>query len=70
MADTPVVHIGENSPEHVAYRLFEFVCSADKPQRFSREWILDTYAECLLAVRLPNDRLKGEKGPSAQRRAV
>jgi hypothetical protein len=64
MADKPVVHIGENSPEEIAYRLFGHitVCeqknvtttAANNPDR---KWILDTYAECLRAVRSPRARL-------------
>ena len=61
MADVPVVHIGENSPEQVAYKLLIHVAAAEgymlrsgpsadgnKP---SRQYILDTYTECLVAVR-------------------
>ncbi len=50
---------GENSPEHVAYRLM--VCIADvegvslsksgKEKVATRKWILDVYAESLDAVR-------------------
>ncbi len=58
MADNTVVHIGENSPEQVAFRLLEKIADVeDRPLYLSREkksadrkWILDTYAECLLAV--------------------
>jgi hypothetical protein len=53
MADTPVVHVGENSPEEVAFKLMREIAMAenkslrgavagDKP---NRKWILDTYAE-------------------------
>jgi hypothetical protein len=64
MADT-VVHIGENSPEHVAYRLLRdignvedkiFSTSERNPQKVAtRQWILQTYADCLLAVRDPHN---------------
>ena len=64
MADSGVVvHIGENSPEHVAYQLFRHVAAAEgiplgQPRKdaTSRKWILDTYSECLHAVRNPNLR--------------
>jgi hypothetical protein len=56
MADAPVVHIGENSPEHVAYQLMIQVARAEKisvinapassANPATRKWILDTYAEC------------------------
>jgi hypothetical protein len=66
MADAPVVHIGENSPEHVAYTLLHEVARAesmalrgvDRANKPDRKWILDTYAECLQAVKLPHSRLR------------
>ncbi len=52
MADTPVVHIGENSPEQVAYRLMIDVANVEGYlNKMDRKKILDTYAECLDAVR-------------------
>lgn len=63
MADTnTVVHIGENSPEQVAYKLLERVASVenkllyftkqpDGSQVADRQWILDAYSECLAAVK-------------------
>ncbi len=64
MADEAVVHIGENSPEEVAYKLFRCIGAAEGKTAFNgvpqkgtdRKWILDTYAECLLAVNRPYDR--------------
>jgi hypothetical protein len=63
MADAaPVVHIGENSPEHVAYRLLVDIARIER-KAFShgdlssgwstadRKWVLDTYAECLKAAK-------------------
>jgi hypothetical protein len=65
MAD-PVVHIGENSPEHVAYKLMERIAEVEdgKLHRGSggrhkvadKKWILDTYAECIRTVRAPSNR--------------
>lgn len=61
MADpAAVVHIGENSPEQVAPKLLGVValtegkdvpgiCAGDN--KVDRKWILDTYAECLMAVK-------------------
>jgi hypothetical protein len=51
--------LGENTPEHVAYRLMERVADVEgmalsrsgKDKPATRKWILDTYAECLDAVR-------------------
>lgn len=62
MADTKTtIHLGENSPEHVAYKLLNHIAhleskslngSIDHPERnASRKWLLDTYAECVNAVR-------------------
>lgn len=65
MADAPVVHIGENSPEKVAYDLMMNIAGAENRRvagskagnsiggqtPADRKWILDTYAECLAAVR-------------------
>jgi hypothetical protein len=47
MADQPVVHIGENSPEAIAYKLFHLLESADET---NRKKALDIYAECLKLV--------------------
>ncbi len=58
MADAvPVVHIGENSPEEIAFKLLHLVGKAQQKGLTSvipstdKTWILDTYAECLFAVR-------------------
>lgn len=60
MADAPVVHIGENSPEEVALKLLRMIADVEKKRLFhsnepmaDRKYILDTYAECLKAVRNP-----------------
>lgn len=55
-SDDNVVHIGENSPEQVAYKLMELVLGYEQHGRLTREIILDTYAECLRTVRFPNKR--------------
>jgi hypothetical protein len=54
MADNAVVHIGENSPEHVASRLTQFVLfdiEGRKVRELSRKEFLDTYSEVLEAVK-------------------
>ncbi len=64
MSDTKVVNAGENTPEEIAYKLFIEVAHAEDvrtrytggERKPSRQWILDTYAECILAVRAPADR--------------
>jgi hypothetical protein len=60
MADTnTTVHIGENSPEQVAFKLLDLIGKAEgKKLGFAepvadRQWILDTYKECLKAVKDP-----------------
>ena len=67
MADTPIVHIGENSPEGIAYKLLVTIASNEKkmlvstgatPATANRKWLLDTYAECILAVRNPGSSRK------------
>jgi hypothetical protein len=60
MADTAVVHIGENSPEEVAFKLLRLIGRAEKksleasPVAADRQWILKTYAMCLETVREPH----------------
>jgi hypothetical protein len=61
MADNTVVHIGEDSPEYVAYRLLERIAHLEgRPLGHKgsadRKYILDTYAECLDVVRNPTAR--------------
>lgn len=61
MADAaPVVHIGENSPEEVAYKLLIHIASTEgyrlahgpnTDNQPNKEWILNTYAECLTATK-------------------
>ncbi len=59
MADTnTTVHIAENSAEQVALKLTETVASLEGLVLYghgktpaNRKWLLDTYAECLQAVR-------------------
>lgn len=68
MAEPTAVHIGESSPEHVAYRLMELVAGAEAKtmagadKNADRAWILDTYAECLKAVL--GARGRGDSGPA------
>lgn len=60
MTDTSIMHLGENSPEYVAFRLMEKIAASegriftDRPngthQSADRAWILSTYQECLSAV--------------------
>ena len=68
MADAPEIHLGENSPEHVAYKLFLNIAAVEgkllhqaserTPQNVAtRKCILDTYAECLTAIRNPHSRV-------------
>jgi hypothetical protein len=50
MSDKPVVHIGENSPENVAYKLLWDIVRAEN-KKPDRKAFLSTYAECLRTVR-------------------
>lgn len=62
MADAPVVHIGENSPEEVAYKLLKDIANVERKNLYyssketdktaSREGILKTYVECMKAVHM------------------
>ena len=56
MADDAVVHIGENSPEQVAYKLMMDITNVEGRDFFGdnpadRAYILDTYVECTRAIR-------------------
>ncbi len=72
MADAPVVHIGENSPEEVAFKLLHVIakCESKKlyvdkdnsSQTADRKWILETYTECIEAVK--GHRVRPGKWPS------
>lgn len=57
MAEQNTVHIGENSPEQVAYNLMKDIAAIEKRELYShgdnpadRNYILDTYNRCLQAV--------------------
>ena len=73
MADSAVVHIGENSPEQVAYKLMQHIASVEGKEFYTlngkqadREWILRTYMQCLRAPRdpfSPDDALQA--GPTS-----
>ena len=76
----PVVHIGENSPEGVAYRLLQNIAAAEGLHIGSnptsalklrdRKWVLDTYAECLYAVRGHRSFTKMSKQPTPKRASM
>jgi hypothetical protein len=62
MSEAPMVHIGEGSPEQIAYRLMLDVmkvenriiatsASAGPHTPADRHYLLNTYHECLMAVR-------------------
>lgn len=63
MSDKPIVHIGENSPEEVAYKLLKVIANLERKSLVNsapegrewaaadREYVLSTYAECFEAVR-------------------
>jgi hypothetical protein len=62
MIDQPSVHVAENSPEFVAFRLLERIAMVEN-RGFNaggadRNWILDTYAECLMVVQNPSARVR------------
>jgi len=52
--EPPVVHIGQNSPEYIAYCMMNDILRTIERKDFSaitREEYLRTYAECLSVVR-------------------
>jgi len=58
MADNTVVHIGENSPEQVAYKLMLDIAKVEGRDMYShgdhpvdRAWILQTFSQCFRATR-------------------
>jgi hypothetical protein len=61
MAGEPVVHIGENSPEQIAYKLMMHISKIEGVAMHSspssgwragdRKWLLDTFKECIDAVK-------------------
>ena len=58
MAEANTVHIGENSPEHVAFNLMKLIADVEKREHYghgkhpmTREWILKTYEQCISVVR-------------------
>jgi hypothetical protein len=70
MTENAVVHIGENSPEQVAYKLMRDIAIAEKiylsgtSLNSNRDWIIRTYCQCLQAVRnpfVPDDVVAGYK---------
>ena len=60
MANESVVHVSENSPEHVAYKLMSLIARSDgytlsgMGEAPPREWLLKTFSACLLVVKSPN----------------
>ena len=66
MADKPAVQIGENTAEYIAYRLMHEIMAAEKmslvgggdTKRVDRRYLLDSFAECMLAVSNPAGRRK------------
>jgi len=71
MAAEPTVQISLNSPKQIAFRLMETIANVEHKVlhhnpgtgelEADRRWILDTYAECLLAVKSPRKRLGKDK---------
>jgi hypothetical protein len=59
MADAPVVHIGDNSPEHVAYKLMGDIRRVAPANTLTAQQFLALYAECLLAVKDPHGTWRG-----------
>jgi hypothetical protein len=61
MAEQMTTRAAENSAEDVAYKLlFDIIRNerGSSTRAGDRRWFLDTYAECLLAVKYPKERLQ------------
>ena len=60
-----------NSPEQVAFRPLYEIANVEGiemrglsgTKKTDRKWILDTYAECIIAVRAPQNRDRGRGLP-------
>jgi hypothetical protein len=67
---SPAPQSGENSPEFIAYKLLNHIAVVEGignsgfgnygDRKWDRRQLLDAYAECLQAVRLPRRRIKEE----------
>lgn len=60
MPDKTTVDIGRNSPEEVAFKLFDIIANVEKRELYGhgknpvdREYVLRTYAQCVQAVKIP-----------------
>jgi hypothetical protein len=58
----------DNSPEYIAYLLFQILADVESrelhrgyPNTADRNWVLDTYAECLDTVKSPKGRVDSVK---------
>lgn len=53
MSGSSIIHIAENSPEHIAYKMMRdvFVVENKPFDSLTRDEYLDTFEECLEAVK-------------------
>ena len=64
MAET-VLKLGEGTPEEVAFKLFQTIAMSEGKKVYGtgglkpadKEWVLKTYAECLMTVKNPSAKL-------------
>ena len=74
MADDPIVKVGENSPEQVAFQLLRMVATIERVslsgeatadlRPATKAWLLNTYTDCIHVVRgssPPAGRLTGDQ---------
>ena len=56
----PIIQAAHNTPEQVALTLFHIIARVEGKSLdwngADREWILDTYAECIRTIREPQTR--------------
>ena len=68
-------HPTDSTPESIAYRLLVLVADLENKTMHGnpskertiadRQWILDAYAECLVAVKTPHDRKAAGTPPAS-----
>ena len=68
----PIIQAAHNTPEQVALTLFHIIARVEGKSLdwngADREWILDTYAECIRTIREPQTRGDGAGSPAYQLR--
>jgi hypothetical protein len=74
------VNVAHNTPEQVALTLFHMVANVERRamhhgatgdwKSADRQWILNTYAECLRAIQQPQAKTESRQDSELRRRSV